>query len=97
LAVHFGGLTAALAAVPVVWMMLPRYLQQRFLIAWHPETDIDNIGYQQYWGQQALRSGGVFGKGLFGHQENLIDVPECYNDFSFFPTSGRRWDLSAVR
>lgn len=77
------GLTAALAAIPVVWMMLPHYLQQRFLIAWHPETDIDNIGYQQYWGQQALRSGGVFGKGLFGHQENLIDVPECYNDFIF--------------
>lgn len=34
-------------------------------------------------GISALRSGGVFGKGLFNKDESYISVPEMHNDFMF--------------
>lgn len=76
------GLTVLLGISPFIWMKLPRYLKDRVRIAWHPEIDMNGIGYQQYKGQVALKSGGLFGKGLFGNN-NMIEVPECYNDFVF--------------
>lgn len=76
------GFTVLLGLSPFIWMKLPNYLKQRIKLAWHPEIDINGIGYQQYQGKLALRNGGLFGKGLFSNNK-LIEVPECYNDFIF--------------
>lgn len=76
------GLAAALIASPFIWKMLPKYLKQRFYIAWDPAQDMMDKGYQQYKGQVALGSGKLFGRGLFS-DESLYYVPECYNDFIF--------------
>lgn len=75
------GLVGAVAAAPFVWNYLPTYLQQRFLVAWHPEIDKLGIGNQQYNGRIAIGSGGLNGRGLFS--EKLFRVDEAYNDFIF--------------
>lgn len=75
------GVLLLAAAVPVIWKLLPDYLQMRFKIAWHPELDAAGAGYQQYRGIVALQSGGWKGNGLFS--SGYVDVPECYNDFIF--------------
>lgn len=76
------GMTAALAVTPLIWMLLPNYLRRRFEVAWYPELDAAGIGYQQYQGKLALSSGKVLGRGLFGVSD-IINVPECHNDFIF--------------
>lgn len=76
------GVGVLAALTPVVWWLLPDYLQQRFVVAWHPELDASGMGYQQYQGLEALSSGGLWGKGLFD-VEDLVYVPESSNDFIF--------------
>lgn len=76
------GITVLLGVSPFVWMKLPNYLKTRIKIALHPEIDINGIGYQQYQGKLALKSGGLFGNGLYGNDDNIL-VPECHNDFIF--------------
>lgn len=76
------GIIGALIAAPLVWFfVLPDYLQNRFLIAWHPENDPAGLGLQQYKGRMAFGSGQLYGRGLF--KDRLYSVPEAYNDFIF--------------
>ena len=57
--------------------------KKRILILFHPGTDPEYMEYQQDLGLAALKSGGVFGKGLFAKAENYISVPEMHNDFIY--------------
>ena len=75
---------AVAAAVTVMWFFfLSQFHKKRILILFHPGTDPENIEYQQDLGLAALRSGGVFGKGLFADENEYIYVPELHNDFIF--------------
>ena len=62
---------------------LSEFHKKRILILFHPGTDPEYIEYQQDLGLAALKSGGVFGKGLFGEPDDYITVPEIHNDFIF--------------
>ncbi len=76
------GLVGCVVAAPIIWnYVLPDYLQNRFLIAWHPENDPANVGMQQFKGRMALGSGELYGRGLFN--EDLFYVTEARNDFIF--------------
>lgn len=76
------GLVGCAIAAPIIWnYVLPDYLQNRFLIAWHPENDPIGLGMQQFKGRMALGSGELYGRGLFN--ENLFYVTEAHNDFIF--------------
>lgn len=81
-----------LAAIPfvvagaftAVWFfLLSSFHKKRILVILHPGTDPEGIEYQQNLGLSALRSGGVFGKGLFGEKSDYIQLPEMHNDFIF--------------
>ncbi len=74
-----GGIVVLLA--PAIWFLLPDYLQERFLVAWNPETDPLGTGMQQYRGQIALGSGQLFGRGLFA--DGLYNFPARHNDMVF--------------
>ena len=70
--------------VAAMWFfVLSEFHKKRILILFHPGTDPEYIEYQQDLGLAALKSGGVFGKGLFGKPEDYITVPEIHNDFIF--------------
>ena len=70
--------------VAVMWFFfLSEFHKKRILILFHPGSDPENIEYQQDLGLAALRSGGVFGKGLFADSNEYIYVPELHNDFIF--------------
>lgn len=80
-----GGVAAVAAATPFIWNVIlsgeRQYLQDRIMVAFHPELDPLGAGYQQMRGRTALGSGQIFGKGLFA--DNLIFPSEGYNDFIF--------------
>ena len=70
--------------VAIMWFnFLSSFHKQRILILFHPGTDPENIEYQQDLGLAAIKSGGVFGKGLFSGRKEYIYVPELHNDFIF--------------
>lgn len=70
--------------VAVMWFnFLSSFHKQRILILFHPGTDPENIEYQQDLGLAAIKSGEVFGKGLFAGKKEYIYVPELHNDFIF--------------
>lgn len=71
-------------AVTAVWfLLLDSFHKNRILVLFHPGTDPEGIEYQQDLGLKALRSGGVFGKGLIGEHSEYVSVPEIHNDFIF--------------
>lgn len=75
-----------LIAVALVFLwnfVLGTIHKKRILILFHPGTDPQNLEYQQDLGISALRSGGIFGKGLFSKNESYVAVPEMHNDFMF--------------
>ena len=74
-----GGAIVVLA--PIIWFLLPDYLQERFMVAWNPGRDPLGAGMQQYKGQIALGSGQLFGRGLFA--DGLYDFPARHNDMIF--------------
>ena len=75
---------AVAGVVAVMWFnVLSSFHKQRILILFHPGTDPENIEYQQDLGLAAIKSGGVFGKGLFAGRKEYIYVPELHNDFIF--------------
>ena len=75
---------AIASAVAVMWFnFLSSFHKQRILILFHPGTDPEYIEYQQDLGLAAIKSGGVFGKGLFSGRSKYIYVPELHNDFIF--------------
>jgi len=72
------------AVVAGMWFFkLSSYHKKRILILFHPGTDPENIEYQQDLGITAMRSGGLFGKGLFANENEYVYVPELHNDFIF--------------
>lgn len=71
-------------AVAAMWFLfLGNFHKQRILVLINPGTDPEGIEYQQDLGLAALKSGGIFGKGLFGEVSDYISVPEIHNDFIF--------------
>ncbi len=75
---------AIAGVVAVMWFnFLSQFHKERILILFHPGTDPENIEYQQDLGLAAIKSGGVFGKGLFANSDEYIYVPELHNDFIF--------------
>ncbi len=72
------------AAVAGMWFFaLSDFHKKRITILFHPGTDPENIEYQQDLGLAALKTGKVFGKGIFGKQSDYLYVPEMHNDFIF--------------
>lgn len=71
------------AAVAGMWFFaLDSFHKKRITILFHPGSDAD-IEYQQDLGLAALKSGGVFGKGVLRSASDYIYVPEIHNDFIF--------------
>lgn len=71
-------------AIAAMWFFaLSEFHKKRILILFNPGSDPENIEYQQDLGLAALKSGGVFGKGLFKSADEYIYVPEIHNDFIF--------------
>ncbi len=61
---------------------LSEYHKNRIRIAFNPELDAMDTGFQQVQGKIGLGSGGILGKGLFS--TDIMDtIPEVYNDFIF--------------
>ncbi|MFZ2508693.1 MAG: rod shape-determining protein RodA [Steroidobacteraceae bacterium] len=79
-----GGLVAAGAAVPLIWMLMHDYQRQRVLTLLDPQSDALGAGYHIIQSQIAIGSGGVFGKGWTnGSQAQLEFLPERSTDFIF--------------
>lgn len=74
-----------LVAAPIVWFnMLSDFHRTRVLIAFTPEVDPLNYGYQQYYGRLAIGSGGLTGLGLGnGIQTQSGFISEARNDYIF--------------
>ncbi|MBQ3947781.1 MAG: FtsW/RodA/SpoVE family cell cycle protein, partial [Ruminococcus sp.] len=71
-------------AVAGMWFFaLDSFHKKRITILFNPGSDPENIEYQQDLGLAALKSGKIFGKGLFKNAEEYIYVPEIHNDFIF--------------
>ncbi len=71
--------------VPLLWLKLKPYQQERILTFFKPgETDRLGTGYQVYQSKVAIGSGGLLGKGyLQGTQKGLAFLPERHTDFIF--------------
>lgn len=75
---------AAAAGIAAMWFFaLDEFHKKRVTILFHPGTDPENIEYQQDLGLMALKSGKIFGKGLFAKASEYVSVPEMHNDFIF--------------
>lgn len=72
----------AAAVAGMCFFALNEFHKKRILILFNPGTDAD-IEYQQNLGLAALKSGGVFGKGLMKNADEYVYVPEIHNDFIF--------------
>ncbi|MGD9560393.1 MAG: FtsW/RodA/SpoVE family cell cycle protein [Oscillospiraceae bacterium] len=83
-----GCTAAALAAAPFAWRhLLSVYQRQRILGLFDPAPYADTIMYQQLCGRAAIRSGGLFGRGLFQPQHTAVPRPENDFIFSYFAES----------
>lgn len=71
------------AAAAAWFFLLSSFHKKRILILLNPGSDPEGMEYQQDLGLSAMRSGGVFGKGLFGEASEYVSVPEIHNDFIF--------------
>lgn len=69
-------------AFPFVWPLLAEYQQKRILVGFQPELDPTVWGWQALLSRDAITSGGVFGRGLYGgaFYEKL---PASHTDFIF--------------
>jgi len=78
------GISAVIAAAPVLWHFLHDYQKNRILTFLDPERDPLNTGYHIIQAKIALGSGGLWGKGfLSGTQSHLNFLPEPHTDFIF--------------
>lgn len=78
------GQFVAAAGIAAMWFFaLDEFHKKRVTILFHPGTDPENIEYQQDLGLMALKSGKIFGKGLFAKSSEYVSVPEMHNDFIF--------------
>ncbi len=91
-----GGAAAALAAAPVLWMVMHEYQRKRVLTLLDPDRDPLGAGYHIIQSKIAIGSGGLFGKGwLNGSQAQLEFLPERSTDF-IFAVIGEEWGLMGV-
>ena len=80
---YFGlGALMVAAAVPVAWKYILSSIQKDRIYAIINPDEYPDIIYQQQQGLSAIKSGGVFGKGLFNSTYKNI-VPEIENDMIF--------------
>lgn len=76
----FAGL--AVAAAPVLWLVMKEYQRDRVRTFLNPEVDPLGHGWNIIQSKIAVGSGGVTGKGwLNGTQSNLEFIPERHTDF----------------
>lgn len=76
-----GGVLVA-AAVPIAWKYVLSSIQKDRIYAIINPEEYPDIIYQQQQGLNAIKSGGIFGKGLFNGVYTKI-VPENENDMIF--------------
>ncbi|MGN0595058.1 MAG: FtsW/RodA/SpoVE family cell cycle protein [Hominimerdicola sp.] len=87
--IHWGYILTGLACSPLILYLswnyfLQEHQKERILVLFNPEYDPYGTGYQQIQGIKALRSGGMWGKGLFsGDSTEFLYVSEAQNDFIF--------------
>lgn len=73
-----------LLSLPIIWLNLGGYQQDRILDFIDPGRDTIGTGYQAIQGRIAVGSGKVFGRGLFnGTQTQYNYIPEKHTDFIF--------------
>jgi len=72
----------AVAATPVLWLVMKEYQRDRVRTFLNPEVDPLGHGWNIIQSKIAVGSGGVTGKGwLNGTQSNLEFIPERHTDF----------------
>ena len=72
----------AVAAAPVLWLVMKEYQRDRVRTFLNPEVDPLGHGWNIIQSKIAVGSGGVTGKGwLNGTQSNLEFIPERHTDF----------------
>ena len=72
------------AGVAAMWFLaLSEFHKKRITTLFNPGSDPEYIEYQQDLGLAALKSGKIFGKGLFKNVDEYVYVPEIHNDFIF--------------
>lgn len=81
--------TAVVIAMPYIWPLLDEYQQMRILCGFNPELDPEVYGFQALHAKNAIASGGMFGKGLFGGS-NYKSVPMANSD-SIFAIIGEKF------
>jgi rod shape determining protein RodA len=80
--VLFGFAGAAVAAAPVLWLVMKEYQRDRVRTFLNPEADPLGDGWNIIQSKIAVGSGGLTGKGwLNGTQSNLEFIPERHTDF----------------
>ena len=73
---------AGAVALPLVWINMREYQQQRVLTFLDPESDPLGAGWNIIQSKTAIGSGGFFGKGWqAGSQAQLDFLPESHTDF----------------
>lgn len=77
-----GGVVAAAAAAPAMWLVMHEYQRDRVRTFLDPESDPLGSGWNIIQSKIAVGSGGLFGKGwLNGTQSHLEFIPERHTDF----------------
>ena len=80
--VLFGFAGAAVAAAPVLWLVMKEYQRDRVRTFLNPEADPLGDGWNIIQSKIAVGSGGLTGKGwLNGTQSHLEFIPERHTDF----------------
>jgi rod shape determining protein RodA len=76
--------TAATAAVPLLWHYMHEYQRNRVRMLIDPESDPLGLGWNIIQSKIAVGSGGLFGKGWMGSTQARLDfLPEHTTDFIF--------------
>ena len=80
---------AVVILMPYIWPLLSEYQQMRILCGFNPELDPEVYGFQAIHARDAISSGGIFGKGLFGGTR-YQSVPMAHSD-SIFAIIGEKF------
>ena len=84
----------AVFSLPLLWMFLKPYQQNRLRIFINPSLDPMGLGYNAIQSKVAVGSGGFFGNGwLHGAQTHLKFLPERHTDF-IFSVVGEEWGFA---
>ncbi|MGD9943572.1 MAG: rod shape-determining protein RodA [Burkholderiaceae bacterium] len=79
-----GAVAAAIAALPLLWLVMHDYQRHRVLMMLDPSSDPLGKGFHVIQSTIAVGSGGIWGKGwMDGTQAHLEFIPERTTDFVF--------------